>query len=38
MPVYYEKYIKTEVIEFNGVIKPNFLGDEIPKENVHTLA
>ena len=21
--------------EFNGVIKTNFLGDEIPKENVH---
>ena len=35
MPVYYEKYIKTKVREFNGVIKTNFLGDEIPKENVH---
>ena len=23
------------VREFNGVIKTNFLGDEIPKENVH---
>ena len=38
MHVHYEKYIKTKVIEFNGVIKSNFLGDEIPKENVHTLA
>ena len=35
MPVYYEKYIKTKVREFNGVIKTNFLGDEIPKENVY---
>ena len=35
MPVYDEKYIKANVREFNGVIKTNFLGDEIPKENVH---
>ena len=35
MPVYDEKYIKATVREFNGVIKTNFLGDEIPKENVH---
>ena len=35
MPVYYEKYIKTKVREFNGVIKTNFLGDEIPKESMH---
>ena len=35
MPVYDEKYIKAEVRDFNGVIKTNFLGDEIPKENVH---
>ena len=35
MPVYDEKYIKAKVREFNGVIKTNFLGDEIPKENVH---
>ena len=35
MPVYDEKYIKDKVWEFNGVIKTNFLGDEIPKENVH---
>ena len=34
-PVYDEKYIKAKVREFNGVIKTNFLGDEIPKENVH---
>ena len=35
MPVYDEKYIKDKVREFNGVIKRNFLGDEISKENVH---
>ena len=35
MPVYDEKYIKAKVREFNGVIKTNFLGDEIPKEGVH---
>ena len=31
MPVYDEKYINARVREFNGVIKTNFLGDEIPK-------
>ena len=35
MLVYDEKYIKAKVREFNGVIKKNFLGDEIPRENVH---
>ena len=30
-----EKYIKAKVREFNGVIKTNFLGDEVPKENEH---
>ena len=35
MPIYDEKYIKAKVREFNGVIKTNFLGDEIPEENVH---
>ena len=30
MPVYNEEYIKANVREFNGVIKTNFLGDEIP--------
>ena len=34
MPVYDEKYIKAKVREFNGVIKTNFLSDEIRKENV----
>ena len=31
MPVYDEKQVR----EFTGVVKKNFLGDEIPKENVH---
>ena len=35
MPVYDEKYIKAKVGEFNGAIKTNFLGDEVPKENEH---
>ena len=35
MPVYDEKYIKAKVREFNVVIKTKFLGNEIPKENVH---
>ena len=34
MLVYDEKYIKAKVREFNGVIKTNVLGNEIPKENV----
>ena len=35
MPFYDEKYIKAKVREFNGVIKTNFLSDEVPNENVH---
>ena len=35
IPVYDEKYVKTKVREFNGVIKTNFLGDGVPKENEH---
>ena len=35
MPVCDEKYMKAKVREFNGVIKTNFLGNEMPKENVH---
>ena len=33
--VYDEQYTKAKVREFNGVIKTNFLGDEIPKESAH---
>ena len=32
---YDKKYIKPKVREFNGVIKTNFLGDEIPEKSVH---
>ena len=34
-PVYDEKYLKTKVREFDGVIKTNFLGYYMPKENTH---
>ena len=30
-----EKYIKSKVREFSGVIKTNFLGGKVPKENEH---
>ena len=35
MLLYDEKYKKAKVREFNGVIKTDFLGDEITKENMH---
>ena len=35
MPVYDERYMKTKVTEFDCVIKTNFLGNRIPKENKH---
>ena len=35
MPVYDEKCIKAKVRDVNGLIKTNFLGDEIPKESMH---
>ena len=34
-PVCDEKYIKAKVREYNGVIKTNFLSNEVPKEGVH---
>ena len=34
-PVYEYKYLKATVREFNGVIKTNFLGNDMPKENMH---
>ena len=33
-PVYDQKYLKAKVREFDGMIKTNFLGNEIPKENM----
>ena len=35
MPVYDETYIKAKVREFEGKIKTDFLGDGVPKENMH---
>ena len=29
------KYLKAKVREFNGVMKTNFLGNDMPKENMH---
>ena len=34
-PVYDETYIKANLRESNDVIKTKFLGDEVPKENMH---
>ena len=34
-PLYDEKYIKTKVGEFDCVVKTNFLGDEVPKDDMH---
>ena len=34
-PVFEYKYLKTKVIEFDGTIKTNFLGNDVPKENMH---
>ena len=34
-PVYEYKYLKAKVREFHGVIKTNFLGKDMPKENMH---
>ena len=34
-PVYDKAYIKAKVREFDGVIKTNFLGNDVPKENMH---
>ena len=32
-PIYQNKYLKATVREFNGNIKTNFLGNNVPKEN-----
>ena len=34
-PIYEGKYLKVRVKEFYGVVKTNFLGNGVPKENVH---
>ena len=35
MPVYDKTYIKVKVRAFHGKIKTKFLGNEVPKENMH---
>ena len=35
IPVYDEKYLKTKVREYDGVIETNSLGKGVPKENMH---
>ena len=34
-PVYEYRYLKAKVREFDGVIKANFWGNDMPKENMH---
>ena len=34
-PIYENKYLKTKVREFDGTIKTNFSGNNIPKENTY---
>ena len=34
-PVYEYKYLKAKVREFDGVIKTNVLGNDMPKEKMH---
>ena len=34
-PIYENKYLKTKVREFDGSIKTNFLGNNIPKEKTY---
>ena len=37
-PIYENEYLKAKVREFNGNIKTNFLGNNVPKENTTILA
>ena len=34
-PVYEYRYLKAKLKEFDGVIKTNFLGNDVPKQNMH---
>ena len=34
-PVYEYKYLRVKVREFDDMIKTNFLGNDVPKENMH---
>ena len=37
-PVHDKKYLKTKVKEYDGLIKTNFLGNDLPKEKNIALA
>ena len=34
-PVYEYKYLKTKVREYDGEIRTNFFGNDVPKANIH---
>ena len=34
-PIYEQKYLKAKVREFDGVIKTNFLGNDMSNKNMH---
>ena len=34
-PIYEENYLKVKVKEFDGVVKTNFLSNDIPKKKMH---
>ena len=34
-PIYGQKYLKAKVTEFDSVIKTNFLGNDMPKEDMY---
>ena len=35
LPVYDQRYLKTKVREYGGAKETNFLGNDMPKENMH---
>ena len=37
-PVYEYRYLKAKVSQLDGVIKTNFLGNDVPKENMHYIS
>ena len=34
-PIYKQKYLKVKLREFDGLIKTTFLGNKVPKDNMH---
>ena len=35
LPVYDKKYLKTKIREHDGMIKTNFLGNDVPNNHMH---